>query len=51
LSSEFEAIKGQAIKYQTEINEYITETYNGLAYNIAKCPRDVGYIVDAISED
>ena len=51
LSDEFESIKGQAVKYQTEINEYITETYNGLAYNIAKCPRDVGYIVDAISED
>ena len=51
LGSEFESIKGQSIKYQTEINEYITETYNGLAYNIAKCPRDVGYIVDAISED
>ena len=51
LGAEFESIKGQAVKYQTEINEYISEQYNGLAYSLEKCPRDTGYIVDAISED
>ena len=51
LSAEFESIKGQSVKYQTEINEYISEQYNGLAYSLEKCPRDTGYIVDAISED
>ena len=51
LGSEFNAIKGQAAKYQTEIIDYIYEEYDGLGYNIDKCPRDVGYIVDAVSED
>ena len=46
-----EKILGQKPKYQTEIIDYISETYAGLGYNEAKCPRDVGYIVDAISED
>ena len=46
-----EEIAGSTPKYQYEIIEYIKETYNGLAYNIEKCPRDVGYIVDAVSED
>ena len=47
----YEAIQGQAVKYQTEINDFIYEEYNGQGYEINKCPRDVGYIVDAISED
>jgi len=51
LVSSFNSIKGQKPKYQTEIIDHIAETYNGLGYNEAKCPRDVGYIVDAISED
>ena len=49
--ADYKAINGQAPKYQTEIIKYISETYNGLGYDEAKCPRDVGYIVDAISED
>ena len=51
LIASFNSIKGQAVKYQTEIIDYIYEEYNGLGYNIDKCPRDVGYIVDAVSED
>ena len=47
----FEEIAGATAKYQTEIIDYIRETYNGLAYQEDKCPRDVGYIVDAVSED
>ena len=46
-----EAIIGQKPKYQTEIIDYIYETYAGHGYEVAKCSRDVGYIVDAISED
>ena len=44
-------IAGSKEKYQTEIVDYIREQYNGLGYNIALCYRDIGYIVDAISED
>ena len=44
-------IIGSKPKYQQEIIDHIRETYNGLGYEIEKCPRDVGYIVDAISED
>ena len=51
LVAQYQSILGQAPKYKTEIIDYITEQYNGLAYNEAKCPRDVGYIVDAVSED
>jgi len=51
LTSEANAITGQKPKYQTEIIQHISEEYNGLGYDEAKCPRDVGYIVDAISED
>ena len=51
LIASYKAIQGQAVKYQDEINDFIYEEYNGLGYNIDKCPRDVGYIVDAVSED
>ena len=51
LVASYNSIKGQKPKYQTEIIDHISETYAGLGYNEAKCPRDVGYIVDAISED
>ena len=44
-------IYGSKPKYQTEIIDYIRETYNGLGYNTDLCYRDIGYIVDAISED
>ena len=51
LITDYKAVRGQAPKYQTEIIKHISETYNGLGYDEEKCPRDVGYIVDAISED
>ena len=44
-------INGSIPKYQTEIIDYINETYNGLSYNKTKCRRDVGFILDSISED
>ena len=51
IKADAEKVLGQKPKYQSEIIKHISETYNGLGYNEAKCPRDVGYIVDAISED
>jgi hypothetical protein len=51
LKSESEAILGQKPKYQTEIIDHIYETFDGHGYEVTKCSRDVGYIVDAISED
>jgi len=47
----FETINGNTVKYQTEIIDFIREEYNGLGYNTELCYRDVGLIVDAISED
>ena len=49
--AQFNELKGSAPKYQYEIIDHIRQEYNGLAYQIDKCPRDVGYIVDAIAED
>ena len=51
IKADAEKVLGQKPKYQTEIIKFISEEFNGLGYNEAKCPRDVGYIVDAISED
>ncbi len=47
----YEYINGVREKYGFEILTFISETYNGLSYNQAKCSRDVGYIVDAIAQD
>jgi uncharacterized protein YjbI with pentapeptide repeats len=44
-------IAGNTVKYQSEVIDFIRETYNGLAYNTDLCYRDIGLIVDAISED
>ena len=51
IKADAESILGQKTKYQTEIIDHIYETYAGHGYEVAKCSRDVGYIVDAISED
>ena len=44
-------IAGNTVKYQSEVIDFIRTTYNGLAYNTDLCYRDIGLIVDAISED
>ena len=44
-------INGLTEKLQTEITEYINETYNGIGFVKGKCVRDTGYLVDAVSED
>jgi hypothetical protein len=51
LQTDANKIYGSKPKYQTEIIDYIREQYNGLGYNTDLCYRDIGYIVDAISED
>jgi len=54
-ADEFQAatklINGLTEKLQTEVTEYINETYNGIGFKQSKCIRDTGYLVDAISED
>jgi len=51
INAQYEEIWGSTEKYQYEIIDFIREEYNGLAYQEDKCPRDVGYIVDALTED
>ena len=51
LDTDSQLISGSSAKYQQEIIDYIRETYNGLGYNTDFCYRDIGYIVDAVSED
>ena len=44
-------ISGSKPKYQNEIIKFITENYNGLAFNQDLCYRDVGYVLDAVAQD
>tara|TARA_R110000868_G_scaffold83300_8_gene235186 strand:+ start:660 stop:11768 length:11109 start_codon:yes stop_codon:yes gene_type:complete len=51
IDADTQLISGSIPKYQQEITDYIRETYNGLGYDTAMCYRDIGYVVDAITED
>ena len=44
-------IDGRTETLQSSVIDYIRDEYNGLPYNKAKCKRDVGLIVDAVSKD
>ena len=44
-------VRGTKEKYKQEITDFLREEYNALGYNTALCYRDIGYIVDAITED
>ena len=44
-------IDGRTETLQSSVISHIREEYNGLPYNKAKCKRDVGLIVDAVSKD
>ena len=44
-------IDGQTEILQTDVIEHIVNVFNGLPYNKAKCRRDVGHIIDAVSKD
>ena len=48
---EVSIIEGRRSYIQTNINKYLQDTFDYLEYNQAKCRRDVGYMVDAISHD
>ncbi|MDB9980512.1 hypothetical protein OAD61_00220 [bacterium] len=47
----FKTIAGNTVKYQTEIIDFIREEYNGLGYDTDLCYRDIGLVVDAVTED
>jgi uncharacterized protein YjbI with pentapeptide repeats len=51
INAQYEELWGSTPKYQYEIIDHIRQEYKGLAYQEDKCPRDVGYIVDALTED
>ena len=51
INAQYERISGATAKYQKEIIQFIKEEYNGLAYNTDLCYRDIGMIVDAVTED
>ena len=47
----FNRIDGRTETLQTDVIEHIVNVFNGLPYNKAKCRRDVGHIIDAVSKD
>jgi hypothetical protein len=44
-------IIGKKAPLQDGVIDYLRDFHNGLAYNVEKCYRDVGLIVDAITKD
>ena len=44
-------IEGRKSTLSTGVNKFLQDTFDYLEYNSAKCRRDVGYMVDAISHD
>jgi uncharacterized protein YjbI with pentapeptide repeats len=51
INEQYARIAGNTVKYQREIIDFIREEYNGLGYDTDLCYRDIGMIVDAITED
>ena len=47
----FNQINTAKASQQTAVVPFLAQTYNLLPYNEAKCRRDTGYIIDAISHD
>ena len=47
----FSEIDSAKAKIQTSVIDYLAREWNGLGYDQAKCERDTGYIIDAISHD
>ena len=46
-----EIAERQSDTYAAAVISYISTTHNGLSFPEAKCRRDIGYLVDAISHD
>ena len=51
LQLDFSAIATAKPTAITDTSTYITDTFVGFTYDAAKCARDVGYIVDALTYD
>ena len=49
--ADYENIVGSIPKYAGEIIDFIREEYNGLGYDTELCYRDIGMLVDAVTED
>ena len=49
--SDYSTILSEKASLQSDVVSYINSTYPTLVYDQAKCSRDVGLIVDAISKD
>lgn len=47
----FEQLRNNKELIQDDVIDWIATTYPSLSYNVAKCKRDVGFIIDAISHD
>ena len=45
------AVIGASATIKTAVSTYLTDNFSGFVYDAAKCSRDVGYIVDALSYD
>ena len=51
LNTAFTTIDNAKEFEQNTVLDFLAENYNALPYNEAKCKRDVGYIIDAVSHD
>ena len=51
LRQQFTNIQGSKSAMQTAITVYIAEKFPTLVYDVAKCERDVGLIIDAVGRD
>ena len=51
INAQYKSIAGNTVKYKKEIIDFIREEYNGLGFDTDLCYRDVGLIVDAVTED
>ena len=49
--NEVAVIQGRISPLATGVNKFLQDTFDYLEYNSAKCRRDVGYMVDAVSHD
>ena len=51
LQQQFTNLTGSAEAIKTTITEYIADKFPTLDYNVEKCERDVGYIINAVGRD
>ena len=51
LQQQYTNLTGSATAIKTAITEYIADKFPTLVYDVDKCERDVGYIIDAVGRD